>query len=462
MKTNLRTRLALSIAAVSLALIAFISLLSSYFINQQFKLYMTRQQDTSIREIIDNLSAQYDESTQTWNAEFVHTIGMYALYDGYIIKVYDQSGQTVWDAETWDMSACIQLKEDITHVMMTKYPQSNGSFTSEDRNIQRGTMTIGSVNLTYFGPYFYSDNDFEFLRQLSDALLIVASFSLLISILVGFLIAKRISRPILSAIDATALIARGDYDIRIQESSPIAEVDQLIESVNHLADSLDQQESLKKQLTSDVAHELRTPLTTLQTFLEAMLEGVWEPTAERLQSCQDEVARITNLVKDLENLATVENGTLKLEKSMTDMVGLVGQSVNALQMQVAQKNMTVEIRGTCDPIYVDRNRIGQVVINLLTNAIKYTPESGKIIIELNQTEDTMILNVIDNGSGIPQEELPLIFERFYRADKSRNRETGGSGIGLTIAKSIVETHAGTIEVQSVVDQGSTFTVKLPR
>ena len=103
MKTNLRTRLALSIAAVSLALIAFISLLSSYFINQQFKLYMTRQQDTSIREIIDNLSAQYDESTQTWNAEFVHTIGMYALYDGYIIKVYDQSGQTVWDAETWEI-----------------------------------------------------------------------------------------------------------------------------------------------------------------------------------------------------------------------------------------------------------------------------------------------------------------------------------------------------------------------
>ena len=159
---SLRSRLTLSIAAVALVLIAIISSLSSYFINQQFKSYITKQQESTLNEIVYSLGQQYNADTKTWNVEYVHTIGMYALYDGYIIKVYDESNLSVWDAEVWDMSACVQIKEDITHQMLTKFPGTSGKFSDTDFSIELMGNQIGRVNVTYFGPYFYSDNDFDF------------------------------------------------------------------------------------------------------------------------------------------------------------------------------------------------------------------------------------------------------------------------------------------------------------
>lgn len=462
MKGSLRSRLTLSIAAVVLVLIAIISSLSSYFINQQFKSYITKQQEATLNEIVYTLGQQYNPETQSWNVEYVHTIGMYALYDGYIIKVYNEANQTVWDAEIWDMSACVQIKEDITHQMLTKFPGSNGKFSASDYSIELTGYPIGRVNVTYFGPYFYSDNDFDFLNKLSSMLLLVAMISLLVSIVLGSQIAKRMSKPILDTIRATGQISKGDYKIRIQERSNLSEVDDLIESVNQLASSLDKQEQLKKQLTSDVAHELRTPLTTLRITLEAMMDGVLEPSPERLKSSFDEVIRITNIVKDLESLAILEEGNLKLEMSPVSLVELSQQVVKKLEYQINEKEMEVSITGRCSVIMVDESRMTQVIFNLLSNAIKYTQPKGKISVELSETENEVILKFIDNGSGISKQELPFIFERFYRADKSRNRLTGGSGIGLTIVKSITNAHGGSIDVQSEPGQGSVFTVRLPK
>lgn len=462
MKGSLKSRLTLSIAAVALVLIAIISTLSSYFINQQFKQYITKQQQASINEIVYSLGQQYNPETKTWNVEYVHTIGMYALYDGYIIKVYDVSNKTVWDAEVWDMSTCVQIKEDITHNMLSKFPGSNGKFSATDYSIELSSQQIGRVNVTYFGPYFYSDNDFDFLNQLSSILLLVGAVSLLISLVLGYLISRRISKPILTTILATEQISKGDYKIRIQDKSQLTEVDNLIESVNQLASSLDKQESLKKQLTSDVAHELRTPLTTLRITIEAMIDGLLEPSSERLKSSYDEVLRITNIVKDLESLAIVEDGNLKLEKTEVDLTELTKQGVEKLEHQIKEKEMDVSISGSCSKVWVDSSRMTQVIINLLTNAIKYTQPEGNISIEFSESDNEVIMDVVDNGSGIPQDELPYIFERFYRADKSRNRLTGGSGIGLTIVKSIVVAHGGRIEVQSEEGKGSTFTVILPK
>jgi signal transduction histidine kinase len=462
MKGSLRSRLTLSIAAVALVLIAIISSLSSYFINQQFKEYITKQQQASINEIVYSLGQQYNPETKTWNVEYVHTIGMYALYDGYIIKVFDDSNKSVWDAEVWDMSTCVQIKEDITHNMLSKFPGSNGKFSATDYSIELSSQQIGRVNVTYFGPYFYSDNDFDFLSQLSSILLLVGAVSLLISLILGYLISRRISMPILTTILATEKISQGDYKIRIQEKSKLTEVDNLIESVNQLAGSLDKQESLKKQLTSDVAHELRTPLTTLRITIEAMMDGLLEPSPERLKSSYDEVLRITNIVKDLESLAIVEDGNLKLEKTDADLVELTKQGVEKLEHQIKEKEMNVSISGSCSRVHVDPARMTQVIINLLTNSIKYTQPKGLINIEFSETDHEVIMDVVDNGSGIPQDELPYIFERFYRADKSRNRATGGSGIGLTIVKSIVMAHGGHVEVQSEVGTGSTFTIILPK
>jgi signal transduction histidine kinase len=230
---------------------------------------------------------------------------------------------------------------------------------------------------------------------------------------------------------------------------------------NRLTQALSEQESLRKRLTSDVAHELRTPLSAVGSYLEAMTEGLWEPTPERLQSCHEEIKRLGVLVADLERLAKIEDGNLQLAKTTTDLYEIVQTAVHNLEPKAMEKELSLSVEGSSVSIEADRERIIQVVMNLLNNAILYTPAKGHIHAKVWKEGQSGRIRVEDDGIGIPEDELPFIFERFYRTDKSRNRKTGGTGIGLTIAKSIVEAHGGKIEVTSAQGVGSCFTVILP-
>lgn len=462
MKYRLKTKLSLAIALVVLLTVALISLLANLFIGNQFKGYITAQQEKTTREIVNSIGLQFDKETNVWDVDFVHTIGMYALYDGYIVKVYDLQHQTVWDAEACDMNLCTEVMDDITHRMMVKYPKLNGKFTSKSFPVTQNGEVVGSVNISYFGPYFLSKDDFQFLDSLNKILVGIGIFSLIVSVLVGFLLAKRLSSPIYKTVGVTKKISGGDYGVRIKEESNTKEVDELIGSINHLADSLEKQENLRRQLTADVAHELRTPITTVQTHMEAIIEGVWEPTTERLQSCYDEMTRISKLVFDLENLAKVESSNLKLDKTQINIVDLSNKMVSNFETELKKKDLHVTVIGGCPDILADRDRINQVLTNLVSNAVKYTPNGGEIRITISETEDSVVFSIEDNGIGIPEKELPYIFERFYRADKSRNRMTGGSGIGLAIVKSIVTAHGGTVDLESRLNKGSCFMVALPK
>lgn len=462
MNFSLRSKLSLTIAMVSLLTVALVSFLTNYLIQSQFKEYVTGQQQKAAQQIVESIGVQYDAQTGTWNVDFIHNIGMYALYDGYIVKVYDAGGNPVWDAEACDMTLCTQTMEDIRHRMMTQYPTVDGEYTTKTFPVVQGGAKIGSVSIGYFGPFFLSEDDFLFLHSLNKILIGIGSFSLLVSVVTGILLARHLSRPILKTIEMTGDISDGKYGVRIREHTGTKEVDQLIGSVNHLAQSLEKQESLRKQLTADVAHELRTPLTTMQTHMEAMVEGVWEPTRSRLESCYDELNRLGNLVSDLENLARVESENLKLNKTEISLRELAEKTLGSFEKELKDRNLTTEAAGNCSDIMADRDRISQVLINLISNAVKYTPDGGTIKITLSDTEDSVVFNVQDNGAGIPEEEIPYIFERFYRADKSRNRNTGGAGIGLAIVKSIVTAHGGTVDVESRLNEGSSFTVTLPK
>lgn len=462
MKQSLRTKLSLTIALVMLLTVASISFLSNILIEKEFTNYLTIQQEKRTKEITDSLSQQYDVNTKTWDVNFVHTIGMYALYDGYIVKVYDLQNQTIWDAETCDMSLCTKVMDDISYRMDTKYPQINGEFMSKTLSITQNGEVIGTTNISYFGPYFLSADDFQFLNALNTILIGIGIFSLVFSVIVGSILAKRLSSPILNTVNVTKQISNGDYDARIAEDSNTRELNELIVAVNHLAESLGKQESLRKQLTADVAHELRTPITSLGTHIEAMIEGVWEPTNERLESCHDEILRIGKIILDLGNLAKVESENLKLDKTQINLIELSEKAVGNFEADIDKKNLKVSIDGASSDIYADQNRISQVLINLLSNAVKYTPENGVINIFISEDKQFVRLSVNDNGIGIPQDELPYVFERFYRADKSRNRMTGGSGIGLAIVKSIVTAHGGIVEAESQLNEGSCFVVKLPK
>lgn len=462
MRHSLKSRLSLTIWIIVLITIAIISITSNLLINRQFTNYISKQQELKTQIITSSISQQYSTLTNQWNMDYVHATGMFSLYEGYILKVYDARGKLLWDAQAHDMRLCHQIMDDISERMRIQYPNLDGNFTSVSYKLEQLGNEIGSVSISYFGPFFLNENEFRFLHSLNLILISVGAISLLVSLLVGYMLAKRISRPILNTIEVAKEISDGKYGVRLKEQSDTLEIQQLITSINQLAESLETLEKLRKQLTEDVAHELRTPITILQSYLEAMTEGLWEASPDRLQSCYDEVDRMGRLVGDLENLANLERDNQRLDKQRVELRSLIEQVATNFEAERMNKRLLLEIRGGDTFVMAEPGRIKQVIVNLLSNAIKYSGEGSSIIIAMLEHKDASGFSVGDDGIGIPKEELPHIFERFYRADKSRNRTTGGSGIGLTIVKSIVTAHGGRVSVESELGKGSTFTVLLPK
>ena len=304
---SLRTRLSLDIAFVALLTVAIISVSSNVFINRRFEGYIAQQQQQRVEEIFASLAREYDAETGAWNPEFLHGMGMYSLYSGYIVKVYDLQGELLWDAETCDMRACMQVMDDISLQMRERYPgdaedDKNGGFTTKVSDLTLNGRKIGEASVGYFSPYFLDENDFHFLGALNTVLVGSSVFSLVLAVAVGCFLAKNMSSPIRKTAAVAKQMSEGDYVARIQEKTSVEELDELMSSVNHLARSLKEQENLRKQITADVACELSTPLTAVGTHIEAMMKGLHAPTRERLSGCHQEIERIGELVSDLETL----------------------------------------------------------------------------------------------------------------------------------------------------------------
>jgi signal transduction histidine kinase len=462
MRRSLRTQLTLTIMLVVLFCVALISFLSNLFIGRQFEAYVLEKEKSKAAAIADTLCSHYNGQAEGWDIGFVHGLGMSALYDGSIVKVYDRAGRLIWDAENHDMSLCTHMMAEISERMDEYRPNIGGTFVTRDYALTADGQNIGSAAISYYGPYFLSDNEFRFLEALNTVLAAIGALSLVLALAAGGFLARRIARPIKKTAHIAKQISQGNYGIRFEGKAGTREIDDLTAAVNHLAGALLEQENLRKRLTCDVAHELRTPLTAVGSHLEAMIEGVWEPTAERLQSCHEEIARLGHLVADLEKLAKAESEDLQIDKTPVDLLELARLVSGGFERETQQKGLALVVDGESCVLSADKNRLGQVVANLLENAIKYTPEGGRIRVAVKNSEDGGVLVVEDDGIGIPEEELTLIFERFYRTDESRNRQTGGAGIGLAIVKSIVAAHGGTVEATRKTQAGSRFTVCLPK
>jgi signal transduction histidine kinase len=456
---TLRSRFTLTILAALLLTVALISGFSNRYINRTFESYITRQESERSESIISDLESRYNALSGGWGADFLHTLGMYSLYDGYIIRVSDARGNVLWDAENHDMSQCNQIMMEIAERMNTV---NGGGFETRDYVVAPGGAAVGTVAITYYGPFFYTENDYRFIKTLNVATLIIGLLSAVFAVAAGSLLARRIAGPVAETVNLASQIARGNYGERIDVPQNIRELHDMAVAVNRLAASLAEQENLRKRLTSDVAHELRTPLSAVGSHLEAMIEGIWEATPERLKSCHEEIVRLGSLVKDLQELAKFDSENFKLNKSKADLLEIARSVCRNFEAEAAKKNLTLSVEGNMSVVSADKDRIGQVMANLVSNAVKYTPENGHISVTVSGCGNAGVIEVSDDGMGISAEELPFIFERFYRTDKSRNRKTGGAGVGLTIAKSIVLAHGGTIDAHSEAGSGSRFMVTLPK
>jgi signal transduction histidine kinase len=461
LKQSLRTKLTISYLTVAVLCVVLISIFSNLYLEKQFRSYVKGNQERKNLEIVALITHQY-EMQQGFNIEAVQNIGSSALDNGLIIQIKDEQGNLVWDALEYNHGMCQSMLENIHSNMMSRYPNWKGKYVTDEYSIMSDFKNVGKVYISYYGPFYFTESDLKFINSLNVVFIGVGAIALVLAIVLGNLIARRISKPIKNVISTAEGISKGNFDNKIAERSRIKEIDSLTGTINSMADILKQQEQLRKRLTADVAHELRTPLTTLQSHLEAMIDGIWEADAARLKSCHDEIIRISRLVGDLEKLARYEGQNLILDKTEFSVVELIKGIAMNFDKEMLDKNINISISKQPVSIFADRDKISQVMINLLSNAIKYSKEGGSVEFDITQDAEEIEMKVSDTGIGIEKDHLKNIFERFYRVDSSRSRMTGGSGIGLTITKSIIEAHGGTIEVQSNAGEGTVFTVRLPR
>ncbi len=296
----------------------------------------------------------------------------------------------------------------------------------------------------------------QFLASVNRSIITSAIIAGLIALLLGSILSLQITAPLRKLKRAASAIAGGDLTHRVTIRSR-DEVGELGQSFNQMAESLDKLETQRQHLLADVAHELRTPLTVMQANLEAMLDGVMPLDAEQVAALHTETLLLNRLVGDLRLLSLAEAGELKLELHETRLGDLIQHVVERAKPQASHNGATLEVDLADDlpMVSIDADRITQVLNNLIGNALRYTPPEGKITVRATSLSDQKGLvqvSVTDTGSGIDPEALPYIFDRFYRAEKSRARNRGGSGLGLAIVKQLVEAHGGEVEAASPIFQ----------
>lgn len=462
MKQKISAQLAAGFAFIVLITVAVISVTANGLISRQFEQYVAQQRKKSSEQLAQSLSFQYHAEDGTWNVDYIHGLGMYALKDGYLIRLSDAEGQVIWDAENHDMTLCHQIMQDIRTQMSQRRPDLDGNFTTYRYDLKQNDEVIGYLDVSYYSPYYLNESDFRFLDTLNRILLVVGICAAVAAAAAGAVLAKSLSVPLLKVTEITRKISDGDYGARLEtENGQTQEIAALSGAVNHMAERLERQETLCRRLTSDVAHELRTPVANVSLNLEMMLDEVWEPTKDRLQSCYEELGRISGIISDLEKLRQMEAENMNLELEPVNLLELAQAVETAFEPDLKKKKLTCEVSGEAAAVMGDQRRLHQVIFNLVSNAVKYSTEGRSIQIRVKQEKHKAVLIVEDQGIGMSEEELPLIFERFYRTDLSRSRKTGGAGIGLAIVKAIVQAHQGTVTVTSKVGCGSRFTVALP-
>ncbi|MDR1412345.1 MAG: hypothetical protein LBJ07_00255 [Actinomycetes bacterium] len=510
-RSTLRGQLTLAITLVVVFAIALITLLSNVLVARQFERYVERQQATRTRELVALLGQQYDADTGQFDVDALHTIGMDALYQGYIVKVLDASGATAWDAQHHDMSQCRAVMREVQMRMDQRMPQVEGDFQEERFALRDAAgVAVGSAAVTFYGPFFLTDADVSFLDTLNSVLVAVGALSLLVGVAVAFVLARRIARPVTAAAEGALRIAAGGQAALTEPVGASIELHELVGSLNALSAGLERTDELRRRAAGDVAHELRTPLAALSAQIEGMVDGVWEADAARLSALGADVARLSALVRDLERLAAAESlgavgvtgasggasggagssgagsgggvvlgggsgssagggagGRVALSWADVDVAALAVRVVASFEAAAHAADLTLTVDASL-PVIVrsDADRLAQVLTNLLANALHYTPVGGDVTVTVTPVRDDIsgvpgaVITVADTGVGIADADLPYLFERFYRADEARARATGGSGIGLAIARSLTEALGGYLSVESEVGKGSIFTVSL--
>lgn len=307
----------------------------------------------------------------------------------------------------------------------------------------------------------------DFLANVNRGLLFGAGGAVLLAVVLSLFLTRQIVRPLASLAAAARRVAGGElgYHVEVRSGDEIGAV---ASAFNTMSTSLKRNEEARRNLLADIVHELRTPLTVIEGTADGIIDGVLPPTPEQLGIIKEEAGLLAKLVADLRDLSLAEAGRLVLERQPEDLEEVVGRAVRRFEGEARERGVALTLRraenGDLPPVTIDATRIAQAVGNLISNAIRHTPAGGTVEVVVGRDGERpggAMVVVSDTGEGIAPEDLPFVFERFYRADKSRSRRSGGSGLGLAIARQLVEAHGGSISAVSEPGRGSSFRILLP-
>ncbi len=327
--------------------------------------------------------------------------------------------------------------------------------------LQTRGQTVGYL-LPEGGMVFTSGDETDLLNRLSRAAYIAAGVAIGFALLLAILLSSRLLRPVRALTRAANNLADGDLSIRVSVKGD-DELATLGQTFNQMATALENAEESRRAMTADIAHELRTPLAVQRAQLEAMQDGVHPTTEENLTSILEQNILLTRMVEDLRTLALADTGQLNLERTPTDLQKLAERVLERFRSQAYERQIDLRFstRGECPKLSLDPGRMEQILGNLLSNALRYTPDGSWIETILEYSDDRIVLSVNDNGPGIPEGSEELIFKRFYRADHSRSRSEGGSGLGLAIARQLAEAQGATLTASNHPQGGASFKLVFP-
>jgi signal transduction histidine kinase len=458
---SLRFRLLISFLLVILVTVGIVSLFMANVSRDQIRLYEANISQARINRA-GMMIAGYYSSQGGWE-EVQPVVEMLASMEDRRIILTDPQNIVIADSDSKLRGKEYRQETNAIFVYERSTPPpvpAGGSSEQPQFPPPQPEQNHGDlIAILYISPL--NSTVSNLIQSINTYLVWGAVVAIVIALMITFVISRRITSP-LRALNSSAIkLGKGDFTQRVAIKTR-DEVGTLAQTFNLMAENLERTEKLRRDMVADTAHELRTPLTNISGYLEAIRDDVVQPDKVTIASLSEETALLTRLVDDLQELALAEAGELKMERQPENIYQLIVQSVTAIKTKLSNKGLeiTTNVQDNLPLVNIDYHRITQVLGNLLENAYKYTAAGGKISVTANREGDLIKIGVTDTGQGIPAADLPNMFERFYRVDKSRARSAGGSGLGLTIVKKLVEAHGGSVAVQSELGKGSTFSFTL--
>ena len=448
---SIRKRLGIIIIGCSVIAILLTALFVNLAVNGTFNKYMADNQNQRNDRIVQYFQDVYKRDKK-WTTSSGEEIMHEAYMSNYCLTLLNAKKQVIWGMNRDDINGK-------NHLMMQQ-SSSSGVYRSNDFSIKAGGKIVGYVSIGQYSPILLSQQDINFKVSINRSIIISVLLTIIIVVIISIFISKQFSNPIKSVSDTSVELSNGNYDSSSHIKSNIIELNNLTQSINTLGSRLKRQDEIRRRLVSDISHEIRTPLNVLQNNIEAMIDGIFPVNEERLNYLNDEVIRFSKLLDNLNVIKEFEEEKVELNMETIFLDTLIISVCNDFNIDLKNKNITLDIhieKGKKFMSIGDEDKLKQVFINLVSNAIKFTQIHGNIWITIEETKDKILVKIKDNGLGITKEDLPNIFERLYRGDKSRNK-IDGSGIGLTIVKSILDIHSATIHVDSIVYKGTTVTL----